>query len=73
MLLLDEMHVKEDLVYSKSTGELVGFMNLGEMDSHLLALEKSVTSESPKSPEQPGPQLAKNYDGVHDKGVIFSA
>ena len=30
ILLLDEMYVREDLVFDKSTGELVGFANLGE-------------------------------------------
>ena len=30
ILLLDEMHIKEDLVFDKHTGELVGFVNLGQ-------------------------------------------
>lgn len=58
LLLLDEMHVKEELVYDKNTGELVGFVNLGEIDTHLMALEKSVTS--PESPESSEPELAKS-------------
>ena len=29
LLLLDEMHVREDLVYDKHEGELIGFTNLG--------------------------------------------
>ena len=32
ILLLDEMHIKEDLVFDKHTGELVGFVNLGQYD-----------------------------------------
>ena len=31
ILLLDEMHRKEDLVFDKHTGELVGFVNLGQL------------------------------------------
>ena len=29
VLLLDEMHIREDLVYDKHTGELIRFTNLG--------------------------------------------
>lgn len=38
---MDEMHVKEDLVYNKHTGDLVGFMNLGEMNTHLINLYRA--------------------------------
>ena len=48
LLLLDEMHVKQDLVYDKSTGQLIGFVNLGEINSHLLALEKCIRSTDPE-------------------------
>ena len=37
VLLLDEMHIREDLVYDKHTGELIGFTNLGDIANHLLA------------------------------------
>ena len=43
LLLLDEMYVKQDLVYDKNTGELIGFMNLGDINNHLLALEQSMS------------------------------
>ena len=33
---IDEMYIKEDLVYDKYTGALVGFTNLGETNEHLL-------------------------------------
>ena len=39
ILLIDEMHIREDLVYDKQTGELVGFANLGDVNQHLLAFE----------------------------------
>lgn len=51
LLLLDEMHVKQELVYDKSTGELVGFVNLGDLNTHLLALEKSMSSSPNESSE----------------------
>jgi len=30
VLMFDEVSVKDDLVFDKNTGELIGFMNLGE-------------------------------------------
>ena len=44
-LILDEMHVKEDLVYDKWTGELIGFMNLDEISSHLSKLEEKLLND----------------------------
>ena len=37
VLLLDEMYIREDLVYEKQTGKLIGFANLGDVSNHLLA------------------------------------
>ena len=33
VLVMNEMHIKEDLMYDKYSGELVGFVNLGEMNN----------------------------------------
>ena len=46
ILLLDEIHVKEDLVYNKHTGELIGFSFLNEIWSDLDSLEEKVTESS---------------------------
>ena len=35
LLLLDEMHIHEDLVFNKHTGAMIGFMNLGDVNDHL--------------------------------------
>ena len=40
VLLLDEMYIREDLVYEKQTGNLIGFANLGDVSNHLLAYEE---------------------------------
>ena len=45
-LLLDEMHIRNDLVYDKHDGKLVGFVDLGEVNNHLLAFERSLTDDS---------------------------
>lgn len=42
LLLLDEMHIRNDLVYDKHSGELVGFANLGETNEQLLKFQSSL-------------------------------
>ena len=39
-LVGDEMYIKEGLVYDKSTGKLVGYCDIGNINNHLLLLEK---------------------------------
>ena len=46
ILLLDEIHVKEDLMYNKHTGKLIGFSFLNEIRSDLDSLEEKVTESS---------------------------
>ena len=42
------MHIKEELVYDKHLGTLVGFINLGEINNHLLQFEDTLsTSKKP--------------------------
>lgn len=41
VILVDEMYVKEGLVYDKCTGALTGFVELGDVDSHLNQCEQS--------------------------------
>jgi len=48
-LVFDEMHIREDLVYDKHSGALIGFANLGEINSHLLEFERSVDVAAPHS------------------------
>ena len=31
---MDEMHIREDLVYDKHTGALIGFANIGDINCH---------------------------------------
>ena len=35
------MHIKEELVYDKHSGRLIGFVNLGEIKNHLARFEQS--------------------------------
>jgi len=39
---LDEIHIKENLVYKKHSGSLIGFTNLGNVNNHLLSFKWEV-------------------------------
>ena len=39
ILFIDEMYIKENIVYSKHTGRIVGFTDLGDVNNHLLRLD----------------------------------
>ena len=39
-LLLDEMKIKEGLVYNKHTGKIIGFTSLGDINDELLKMEQ---------------------------------
>ena len=41
---MDEVHIKEDLVYDKHKGTLLGFVNLGDTNSCLLQFEAVLSS-----------------------------
>ena len=41
-LIMDEMYVKEDLVYDKTSGELIGFTDVGDINTHLLEFQAQV-------------------------------
>ena len=46
-ILIDEMHLKEGLVYDKGTGSLVGFCDLGGVVQQLKDFEQRLSSDSP--------------------------
>ena len=54
-LLLDEMHIKEDLIFDKHSGMLIGYTDLGDINMHLLRFEDSMKNDTP-----PEPQIAKS-------------
>ena len=51
VLVMDEMHVKEDLVYDKYSGALIGFVNLGQTNQHLLQFQKAIEGDNTESEE----------------------
>lgn len=65
---MDEMHVKEDLIYNKHSGELIGFMNLGDINNHFINLQRA--AEEGKSEKiQP---LAKSLLVIMVRGLFSS-
>ena len=51
LLLLDEMHIRQDLVFDKHSGQMISFCNLGEVNDQLLAFEQSLSEGEPSSPD----------------------
>lgn len=66
VILVDEMYVKEGVVYSKSSGDLTGFVELSDIDTHLNEYERSFLQESPKMPRA----LAKTIVLFMVRGVL---
>ena len=46
ILLIDEMHIREDLVFDKNAGTLVGFVNLRDTNSHLIDYERLLQQDT---------------------------
>ncbi|CAC5403380.1 THAP9 [Mytilus coruscus] len=46
-LLFDEIRIKEDLVYDKHTGELIGYCDLDSISNQIMNLEKAVNDSKP--------------------------
>ena len=46
ILLGDEMHIREGLVFKKGSGDLVGYTELGDINDHLLKLEEKFLNDS---------------------------
>lgn len=49
VLLLDEMKIKESLVYDKHESNIVGFVNLGEVNDQLARFEREASNNSEQS------------------------
>ena len=61
-IIIDEMKVKEGLVFDKYTGEVIGFTNLGDVNNNLLQLEN----------EDEHPSAAKYVLVLMVRGLLFS-
>ncbi len=67
ILFLDEMHIREDLVYNKHTGALIGFTNLADITSHLETFEHSLNTTDTTNV---CPPLAKSMFVIMVRGLF---
>ena len=49
-LVIDEMYIKEGLLYNKHSGALVGFEDLGDINNLIAEFESQAVCESPRRP-----------------------
>ena len=40
------MHIRQDIVFDRHTGQIIGFTNLGDINQHLLEFEESLATTS---------------------------
>jgi len=66
-LLIDEMYVKEGLVFDKSTGAITGFVDLGDMNNHFSDLENLISNGENKHSHHP---LAKTLVVFMVRGAV---
>ena len=50
-LVFDEVKIKEDLVFDKHSLELVGFVQIGDINSHLSKFESFMPQQSTTAPQ----------------------
>ena len=48
VILIDEMYVKQGVVFDKSTGAMIGFTDLGEVSNQLSEFERSLNNDNPR-------------------------
>lgn len=68
-LLFDEMKIHSELVYSKSTGKLIGFVELGAINSEFELLEKQFKAEQSDSNESEERELATHSLAFLVRGI----
>jgi len=49
-LIMDEIHIKNELVYDKHNGGLIGFVNLGDTNNRLLEFENALHNDNNEFP-----------------------
>ena len=64
MILIDEMHIREDLVFDKHSGR---FANLGAINNHLIDFEQSISSQSESVPKFAKTMLVFMVRGLFNK------
>lgn len=66
VILIDEIHIKEELVYNKHSGRLIGFVDLGSVNNPLARFEEALSEDN----EPDMPPLANSMVAFMVKGVV---
>ena len=61
------MHIKEDLVYDKHNGRLIGFVDLGDINNHLARFEELLLEDDAAGTD---PSLAKSMVALMVRGLF---
>ncbi len=67
VLLVDEMKVQEDLVYDKTGENLLGFVNLGNVNSEIESLQSRLKDEA----TDPVESIATHMLTIMVRGLFF--
>ena len=68
VLLLDEMKIKESLVYDKNESKIIGFVNLGEVNDQLSKFEREASNDT----EQSNGEIATHILTIMVRGIFSS-
>lgn len=68
IILLDEIHIREDLVLDKHTSALIGYTHLGDVNDHLMQFEQSLSHSSiPVTPKLAKTMMVFMVRGLFNK------
>ena len=65
VMLIDEMYVREDLVFDRYSGQFIDYTILGDVNNHLTNLQASLNSDGDTSPP-----LAKSMIVIMIRGML---
>ena len=67
ILLLDKMHIRQDLLFDKHTGNLIGFTNLGVISDHLSEFKQTLQDDGTTLPHLAKTMLVFMVRGLFSK------
>ena len=66
-ILIDEVHIKQDLVYDKHAGRLIGFVDLGNINNHFARFEELLSQDD----DDPDTVAAASHPSLAKSIVVF--
>lgn len=71
VLLLDEMKIKESLVYDKHGAEVIGFVNLGTINDQLAQFERDLAKTNRTAETNQPPPIANHILAIMVRGIFI--